>query len=247
MVKFQIVKHDKPHMKIEKMKCDGGIDAKLNNYELTKFLNNHITTCFLGKPRSGKTTLLNSFFSSKDILKGVYHDIYLFQPSHSRANMSNDIWEKGIKKENAFNELTEENLEHVMQIIKSQEYYVNSCVIFDDCTAYLKKNNKLITLLEDFVFNRRQYHCSIFFLVQSIKSVPAKIRPLFESLFIFRVSKETMTIIFDEFLEEFNKTDFIANICKFVFDEPHNFLFVNVDTQQMFKNWDEILPIGLSP
>jgi len=239
-MKFTLLEHDKPKFKVEKMKCDGGIDPKLNNFELTKYMNNHTCNCFLGKPRSGKTTLLNSMFSSGQILKGVYHDIYLFQPAKSRANMTNNIWENGIKKEHSFDELNEENLTAVMEMIKAEDDYVNSCVIFDDCTAYLKKNNKLITILEDFVFNRRHYHCSIFFLVQSIKSVPAKIRPMFENLFIFRVSKQTMQVIIEEFLEETSK-DFVEKISKFVYDKIHNFLFINVDTQNMFKNWDSII------
>lgn len=239
-MKFNIVENVKPKIKVDKMKCDGGIDPKLNLFPLTTYLNNHTCNCFLGRPRSGKTTLLNSMFSSKQLLKEVYHDIYLFQPSKSRANMSNDIWEEGIKKGHTFDELTQENLETVMQMIKAEDDYVNSCVIFDDCTAYLKKNNKLITVLEDFVFNRRHYHTSIFFLVQSIKSVPAKIRPLFENLFVFRVSKNIMEIIADEFLEEENKNGFVERILKFVYDKPHNFLFVNTDTQVMMKNWDTI-------
>jgi hypothetical protein len=155
--------------------------------------------------------------------------------------MTKDIWEKGIKKNHKYDELTEESLTEVLEEIKGQEHYVNSCVIFDDCTAYLQKNKELITLLKDFVFNRRHYHVSIFFLVQSIKSIPLQVRMMLENLFVFRVSKDTMEVIFQEYLEEFNKKEFINKICKLVYDEPHNFLFVNVGTQRLFKNWDEII------
>ena len=37
-----------------KFLCAGKLDQKLDDYELTKFLNCHSTTRFIGKPRSGK-------------------------------------------------------------------------------------------------------------------------------------------------------------------------------------------------
>ena len=38
--------------------CDGKLDDKLDKYELMKFLNCHSTNLLIGKPRSGKTSLL---------------------------------------------------------------------------------------------------------------------------------------------------------------------------------------------
>ena len=37
------------------------------------------------------------------------------------------------------------------------------------------------------------------------------------------------------------KSDKINEIVKIVYDKPHNFLFINVDSQKMFKNWDELI------
>jgi GTPase SAR1 family protein len=240
---LQLKINEKPHLKIDKMVCDTSLDDKLDKFEITHFLNEHSANIFLGKPKSGKTTLLNAFFSSKDILKGVFHDIYLFQPSQSQASMEDNIWEKGIKDKNKFTELTIETLTSVLETIKqdNSEYKaVNSCLIFDDMTAYLQENRQIITLLKDIIFNRRHYRVSIFFLVQSIKSVPLQVRMMLENLFIFRVSKNTMSVIFEEYLEIEDKK-LIGKIVKFVYDKPHNFLFIYVPTQQLFKNWDEII------
>ena len=33
----------------------------------------------------------------------------------------------------------------------------------------------------------------------------------------------------------------IDEILKLVYDKPFNFLFINTDTQTLFKNWDQIL------
>ena len=44
---------------------------------------------------------------------------------------------------------------------------------------------------------------------------------------------------FDEVIEE-NKDDFLA-VSKCVFDKKYNFLFINVDTGKLYKNWDELI------
>jgi len=242
MSKIEIVKNKSPTLNIMPMVCDNGLDPKLNEYELTKHLNKHSSNCFLGKPSSGKTTLLNALFVDKNLLYRVYDTIYLFQPRHSRSSMKDDIWEKGVRDENKFSELTADNLTEVLETIKaevSEDKKHNSCIVFDDMTAYLQKDKNIITLLKDMMFNRRHYHISIFFLVQSLKSVPLQVRMMFENLFVFRVSKDTMQIITDEYLEEIKKEN-IPRLVKLVYDEPHNFLFIHVGTQRMFKNFDEI-------
>ena len=75
-----IKKHKKPILKPCEMRCDKPLHKKLDKFELTKFLNQHTTNLLIGKPRSGKTSLLFSLFENKEILRKVYHKIYIFQP-----------------------------------------------------------------------------------------------------------------------------------------------------------------------
>ena len=75
---------------------------------------------FIGKPKSGKTSSLYSFFKSQKLLKKVFHNIYIFQPSHSRASMNDDLFGK-LPAEQIYDELTEENLEEVMDTIKDKD------------------------------------------------------------------------------------------------------------------------------
>ena len=58
--------------------CDSKLDDKLDKYELMIFLNCHSTNLLIGKPRprSGKTSLLYSFFKSKHLLKKVFENIF---------------------------------------------------------------------------------------------------------------------------------------------------------------------------
>ena len=64
-------------------------------------------------------------------------------------------------------------------------------------------------------------------------------RKLFDSMFIFKVSKQELENIFEEVVEQ--KKDLVTDIAKLVFDEKYNFLFVNTDSGRMFKNFDEII------
>ena len=97
----------KPKLKVTKMICDNPLHEKLNEYDLSKFLNCHSTNLLIGKPGSGKTSTMTSWFQSKLLLKKVYHTIYLFQPSHSTASLKDNIFED---LPNKYDEITYETL-----------------------------------------------------------------------------------------------------------------------------------------
>ena len=160
-----IKKNIKPTFEVIGMLCDKPLSKDLNKYELTRFLNCHSTNLLIGKPGSGKTTLMLSLFNK--MLRGCFHNIYLFQPSHSRTSMKKDIFEE-LPDEQKFDELNYDNLLLVLDTIKSEPEY-NHCIIFDDMGAYLK-DNAIRKLLKEIIFNRRHYHISIYFLCQSYLS-----------------------------------------------------------------------------
>lgn len=219
------------------MVCDGGLHEKLNNYELTKFLNSHETNLMIGRPASGKTSLLYSFFKSPKIFRKVFHNIYLFQPSHSRASMKDNIFEK-IPQEQCYEELNYDNLHQVMSTIKDEDKKYNNCIVIDDMTAYLK-NQDVKQLLKELIFNRRHLRTTVIFLVQTWFSIEKDIRKLFSNIFCFRVSKQELTNIMDEVVE--SKAKYMNDIAKIVFDEPYKYLFINVNTQRLFDGFDELI------
>lgn len=219
------------------MICDGGLHEKLNNYELTKFLNSHETNLMIGRPASGKTSLLYSFFKSPKIFRKVFHNIYLFQPSHSRASMKDNIFSK-IPQEQCYEELNYENLNEVMTTIKGEDKKYNNCIVIDDMTAYLK-NQDVKQLLKELIFNRRHLRTTVIFLVQTWYSIEKDIRKLFSNIFCFRVSKQELTNIMDEVVE--SKAKYMNDIAKIVFDEPYKYLFINVNTQRLFDGFDELI------
>ena len=232
---MEIKKNKAPHLEPCKMNCDGGLHKKLNEYDLTKFLNCHSTNMFVGAPGSGKTSLVVSLFKSSDIFYKVFHNIYLFQPSQSRASMKDNVFDNVSGK---YDELTYENLEDVMNKLKDEDPKYCNCVIFDDMGAYLK-NKEIKKMLKELIFNRRHLRTSIYFLCQTYMSVEPDIRKLFSNLFVFRVSKKELEKIFEELVEQIK--DNVLPISKLVYDKRYNFLFINTDSGRLFKNFDEIL------
>tara|TARA_R100000655_G_scaffold104532_1_gene151876 strand:+ start:1052 stop:1771 length:720 start_codon:yes stop_codon:yes gene_type:complete len=233
-----IKKHKKPILTPCEMRCDKPLHKKLDKYELTKFLNQHTTNLLIGKPRSGKTSLLFSLFENKEILRKVYHRIYVFQPSPSRASMKKDIFGK-LPQDQLFNELNFENLDLVMDELEASSD-LNIAIIFDDVGASLK-NFDTMNLMKKLIFNRRHLRTSVFFLVQTYYSIPKDIRKLFSNIFVFRVNKNEMKTIFDEIVEDKDLIDITPQISKLIYDKPYNFMFINTDSQRIFKNFDELI------
>lgn len=232
-----IIENDKPELNVGSAICDTGLHDKLNNYELTSFLNGHTLNMFIGRPKSGKSSLIQGLFRSSKCLKKVYHDIYLFQPLVSRGSMKDDIF-NSIPENQKYNELSVENLSKVKNIIEESDPKFNKVIILDDMGAYLKNNNEVLKLLKEIIYNRRHLRVSIYILCQTYFSMPKDLRKLVSNFFIFKVSKNELHEIFDENIENLEKmTD---KISKVVYDNPFNFLFVNVDTQSLYKNWDRI-------
>jgi nucleoside-triphosphatase THEP1 len=186
----------------------------------------------IGKPGSGKTNLIYQIM--KSITNKCYDKIFLFQPEKSRTSMKDKLFDQ-LPKDQKYEELTFENLEYVNDNLDDEG---NNCIIFDDMGAYLK-NNDIKKLLKEIVMNRRHKHVSIYFLCQTYFSIERDIRKLFSNLFIFKVSKQELNTIYDELIE--HKKEYIDEIIKIIYDTKYNFMFINTDSQRIFKNWDELI------
>tara|TARA_R110002050_G_scaffold195_7_gene1236 strand:+ start:213 stop:935 length:723 start_codon:yes stop_codon:yes gene_type:complete len=235
---MNIIKLKQPSIKPPEMKCDKPLHPKLDNYELTSYLNHHSTNLLIGKPKSGKTSLLLAMMKDKKLLNRVYHNVYLFQPSHSRASLKKDIFKKH-PEDKMFEELTFDNLEEVLERIKGTPPEENNVIIFDDMASYLK-NRETLQLFKELIFNRRHIRTSIYFLNQTFFSVPKELRRLFSNIFIFKVSKDELKNIFDENVEDENIKSMMPDISKEVFNKPFSYLFINTDNQKFYKKFDRI-------
>ena len=87
--------------------------------------------------------------------------------------------------------------------------------------------------------NRRHARLSIWLCCQNYFQIPKQIRAGLTDLFIFKVNKSELENIFLDQVEQF-KDDFMK-IMKMVYNEPHNFLYINTNSQRLFFNCNEIL------
>ena len=235
---MNIVKLAKPKITPPLITCDTDLHPKLNKYELTSYLNRHSTNLLIGSPGSGKSSLMWAMLKDKKLLNRVYHNIFLFQPSHSRSSIKNDIFKKH-DKDKMFDELTYDNLDEVIKRIKGTPAEENNVIIFDDMASYLK-NKETLKLFKELIFNRRHLHTSIYFLNQTFYSVPKELRRLFSNMFIFKVSKDEMKNIFDENVENEFVKNLMPEISKVVYSKPFSYLFINTDNQKFYKQFDRI-------
>ena len=76
-------------------------------------------------------------------------------------------------------------------------------------------------------------------MLQSFTTAPLVIRKLYSNVIMFKPAKKEFETLFEELFE--TKKDNAMDIMNFVYDKPHQYLFLNIDSQRMYRNFDEIL------
>ncbi|HEY9701163.1 MAG TPA: ATP-binding protein, partial [Allocoleopsis sp.] len=152
-----IIENEKPILKPCKMICDKPLHPKLDKYELTKLMNKHSTYLVIGKPGSGKTSLMHSLFSNSELFKKVFHEVRIIQPQSSRASMKDNIFDN-IPEERYYDDLTLDILHDIYTEMEAEESEhpkkFNRCLIIDDMASKLK-NHELSKFFYDLVIKRR--------------------------------------------------------------------------------------------
>ena len=217
---------------------DGKLHDKLDDYDITKLMNKHNFTLFLGRAGSGKSTLLISFLKSKPLFKHIYHQIILFCPPNSRASINNDFWGEHLPEEDIYDELNIENLQEAYDIaMANRDEGLRTLIILDDVQKQLK--GECEKLLLHMVNNRRHASLSIWTSCQNYISIPRQVRQNLTDVFVFKVGKNEINNIFNEQVEV--SQEVFQKILPLLFQKPHDFLYINSLTRRMFNNWDEIL------
>jgi hypothetical protein len=236
---IKILHYKEPPLKRPKFLVDGVLDPKLDDYEITKLMNKSNFTLFLGPAGSGKTSQIVSFLNTPELFKKVYHSVYLFMGKNSRDSIKGGFFDKKIPPENIFDELNIEYLNEVYDRIKedSDDDY-RSLIILDDVQKQLKDKDVEKQLLH-IVNNRRHLKTSIWCANQNYINLPRSVRMGITDLFCWKVKKREMENIFNELIEQHK--DKFQEILKLLFNEQHDFFYLNTNTQRIFNNWDEII------
>ena len=222
--------------------CDNSpIGEHLNSYDMLRHLNSYSFDVIIGKPGSGKTSLLISFLTAKGankIYRKCFDNILLVMPTHSRNSLKNNIFEHH-SEDKMYEEL---NIESITDIHNKLKMYSaeeeNTLLILDDVGASLK-DSSILKMLKTIIYNRRHLKCKIVMLIQSYKSSPLDLRKLVTNVFMFKPSKMEFETLFHELFEQYK--DLTLEIMKHVFTEPHKYLMLNVDSQRLYDGFHEII------
>lgn len=239
--KIELIENEKMNLPVPKFLCDGNVCGEhLNKYPMLSHLNKFNTTCFLGRPASGKTSLMISLLTAKGanrVLYKTFDKIIVIMPSSSRASLKLNPF-RDHPPERIFDELNIENLSKIYDMIQQHaEDKETTLLIMDDVGSDIK-NKEIQKILKKLAYNRRHLKLCQFFLLQSYLAVPREIRKLFSNLILFKPSKIEAENIIEEVLEQ--KKDVALDILQ-LFENPHDYLFVNIPTQKIYFNFDEVV------
>ena len=239
---ISIKKNKNIKLDIPSFTCDNNaVGSHLNNHDLTKYLNVYGFLCVIGRPQSGKTSLAIAMITQKNpkFYKKTHHHILLFMPENSINSLKKNPFAK-LDPANIYHELNNVSILEAYDRIDAWSKEGEKTLLFvDDMTADLKKSKFIIDMMKKLIYNRRHLKLNIIITAQVYPNIPLDIRKCITSLILFKPPKAEFERIFDELIE--SKKEIFEDIMKIVYDEPHNFLFVNIPSQKMFKNWDEII------
>lgn len=220
--------------------CDYELTKHLSNFPQFSFLNIFNTTAIVGKPASGKTSMLISILGQKHegrIYYKCFDYVYVIMPTQSRNSLKNNIFEKH-NPDRLFDDLTFETLASIYESVKKNSLEKKtSLVVYDDVGSSLK-NNDIQNLLKKMSFNRRHLKLCQIFLIQSWISTPLTIRKLYSNIILFKPNKSEWETIANETLE-YDK-DIVSGLFN-LYENPHDYLFINLNSQRIFYNQNEVL------
>lgn len=224
-------------------KIDFNVDGILNPNLKEPFPNTSFFLLLCGKAGSGKTSLLMNLLTNKAIYKNVFDKILLCMPLNSRNSLSDNPLED-LPADQMFEQLGPEIVTKIKEIRaeydildKKKKRNRNTLLIIDDCTSQLKQN---IPELIELSTNRRHLKLSIILLSQYVRAIPRPVRFQITSLVTFKPANQ---LDIGVIAEEFNSKPKLVfeDICRFVFEDKHSFLFINKDDDTMYKNLCKII------
>ena len=199
----------------------------------------------IGKPGSGKTTLILSLICKKGkAFNRKFDRVYLWSPS--LITMKDDPFEL-IPEDQKFDEANLENLSEVLAEIKDSGEKV--LFIFDDVIADLRGKGRgaVENLLQKIFFNRRHLagaggSLSIIATSQAYNKIDTKLRKTASQIICYRnFHKKETESLFDEVIlipkKEYTDT------LRYIFNKKHDFLYI--DTTQppdkmLHKNFNQL-------
>ena len=220
------------------------VDGVFGDHIKAPFPNSSFFWIICGKAGSGKTSLLiNSLIAKKNnrVYRKVFDKIILVMPSNSRKSIKNNPFDD-LPEDQVFESFNDSVIGKIKEIRESfddkkkKKRNRNQLLILDDITAYLKDDPRLLIELAT---NRRHLKLSIVLLVQFIRSIPRPVRFQVTHLTFFKPANELDSKIIEEEYLNLKKDDF-KNLSRFVFENSHDFLMIDKNSELYYKNLNKI-------
>ena len=235
-----LIKNKEIKLNIPSFTCDDNpIGEHLNSHPLSKLLNVYGFLSVIGRPGSGKTSFSISLItqSKPKIYNKCFHHNIIVMPAQSIASLQKNPFKD---LDNVFNECNDETIGQIYEKITTYSGKDEKTLLFiDDMTADLKKTKFIIDTLKRLIYNRRHLKLNIIITAQSFSNIPLDLRKNIQNMVMFRPSKKELQLVFEELVE--SKRDMFERVMRYTYDNPHNFLFINVPSQRLFKNFDELI------
>jgi nucleoside-triphosphatase THEP1 len=241
MIKTIIKK--KLNLNIPEFTCDGDLAPHLKNIEMLSHLNGYYFSGIIGRPGSGKTSLLVSLLTGKKknkdkVFRKIFDHILLVMPSCSRESMKHNIFQHH-DQDKMYNSLTYASLNDIYQKLQfSTAEKESTLLILDDVGASLKIQ-EVQKLLREIIYNRRHLKVHIIILLQSFMSCPKEVRSMMSNIIIFKPSKNEFEHLSNEVLQMDHHE--ALELMNYAFIDKHDYLFINESTKKIYKNFDEII------
>ena len=241
-----------PEKKIVISKVDFVCDMLDDSIPKPLFQNYNSFLILSAPPRSGKSTwIMNCLCKHGKVYNRKFDKVYVVSPSLKTAK---DNPFESLPPEQIENELTVDFLDRfVNEVSESGEKVL---LLLDDVVNDIRKNKGVDKTLAKILYNRRHitadggdeangFTCWV--TTQCLNRIPLMIRKVANGIVAFKLNnmREIMTI-FDEFVIGLSKDQFM-NIIKYVFKNPFDFLFINMDMpwDQMFHRGFNQLDLGI--
>ena len=200
----------------------------------------HFLLAIIGKPGSGKTSLLKHILKSDKFLFKKFNKVFIISPSEY------EFKQLFLPKENFYNKLDIGWINNKIEQVKKEceQEYKNILFIFDDVIAMLDslKNNEEIL---SFIFNRRHKlndkgMISVMVTAQKFNKLPTAVRANLTELIFFKLNSIDYKTIFEDVIYDEKKKyeDVISLLNKT--SQYSNFIIYRIDINKFYYNFDEI-------
>jgi len=216
--------------------------------DLEPFLNHVNCSAIIGLPGSGKSSLIKTLlYGTEDskLYNNMFHSVYYISPSQTM--------DLNLPEEKIISLADNDNLAQILQDIIDNETGIGEedephrvAIFLDDAINWINGDKKSMAIFKKICMNGRHvlgpYSALQTFIVsQKIRSILLQIRSQLNQIWFYNSTKKEKEVFADEFLPIDPKESEL--LFDFVFNEPYNFMFVNMllpKNNRIFKNFSQI-------